>query len=112
MLLLRGVSAVLSVPNNCSLTDICALDLTMPVCDGFKSTEMIREYEQQLRKTSPTRKRSIIIAFTGLASAADQDKAFAAGVDRFVTKPLRFKDFKILLQTCGILGGDDSVLGS
>ena len=107
-----GLEAFNAFHRNTEGFNVIFMDLTMPVCDGFESTAMIRKTENERARlttdsshSSPIA-RSVIIAFTGLASAADQEKAFAAGVDHFVTKPLRFKDFKKLLHTCGILEAD------
>lgn len=78
----------------------------MPVCDGFESTLKIRELEAQRRAAGGRNGNigtSIIIAFTGLASAADQKRAMDVGMDHFVTKPLRYPAFKKILETCGLL---------
>lgn len=77
--------------------DVIFMDLTMPVLDGFQSTKRIREIEAQRKQNGEMTRQSIIVALTGLASDEDQKKAFAAGVDHFVTKPLRFKDLKQML---------------
>jgi CheY-like chemotaxis protein len=78
----------------------------MPVCDGFEATRAIRLLEQQ-RTEDPAnfqdQIRATIIALTGLASDADQKNAFLAGIDHFVTKPLRFKDLKALLEVWHII---------
>ena len=81
---------------------------------------MIRGYEVEQRQAAGYsssgglggRQHSTVIAFTGLASTADQGRAFAAGVDHFITKPLRFKDFKILLETCGYLDAQGAIIDS
>ena len=81
---------------------------------------MIRAHEVEQRQAagdtlsevSSGRQHSTVIAFTGLASTADQGRAFAAGVDHFITKPLRFKDFKILLETCGYLDAQGVIIGN
>jgi signal transduction histidine kinase/CheY-like chemotaxis protein len=78
--------------------DVIFMDLTMPVLDGFQSTKRIREIEAQRKQNGEMARSSIIVALTGLASDEDQKKAFAAGVDHFVTKPLRFKDLKQMLS--------------
>jgi CheY-like chemotaxis protein len=70
----------------------------MPVLDGFESTKRIRRLEAQRKSAGGKIRPSIIVALTGLASEEDQKKAFAAGVDHFVTKPLRFKDLKQMLS--------------
>lgn len=77
--------------------DVIFMDLTMPVLDGFQSTKRIREIEAQRKHNGEMTRPSIIVALTGLASDEDQKKAFAAGVDHFVTKPLRFKDLRQML---------------
>ena len=43
-------------------------------------------------------KPSKIIAITGDASAGTQSSAFASGVDRFITKPVRLKMVVELLE--------------
>lgn len=78
--------------------DVIFMDLTMPVMDGFESTRRIRRLEAQRKRDGAMTRPSIIVALTGLASDEDQKKAFAAGVDHFVTKPLRFKDLKQMLS--------------
>ena len=78
----------------------------MPVCDGFESTRLIRKREQQQRAAGGTVEPAKIVAFTGLASQEDQRRAFDAGVDHFVTKPLRFQDFKRILKACAVIDTD------
>jgi signal transduction histidine kinase/CheY-like chemotaxis protein len=103
-------------PGGAQPFDVIFMDLTMPVCDGFEATRRIRDFEADRRqlasddtgedadviKNAP-KPRATIIAITALASEADQKKAFGAGVDHFVTKPLRFKDLKTLLVDLGVL---------
>lgn len=78
--------------------DVIFMDLTMPVLDGFESTRRIRRLEAQRERNGEVIRPSIVVALTGLASEEDQKKAFAAGVNHFVTKPLRFKDLKQMLS--------------
>jgi CheY-like chemotaxis protein len=80
-------------------------DLSMPVMDGFQATREIRRIESERVSSNsspePTN-RSYIIALTGLASDRDHDDALAAGVDKFVTKPVQFdKITKVLKQREG-----------
>lgn len=73
------------------------MDLSMPIMDGLTSTRHIRAHESSTGMTPP----ATVIALTGLASAEAQEDALAAGVDRFLVKPVRLGQLKGLL-----LGGD------
>ena len=84
---------------NSSLGDgfeIVFMDISMPVMNGFEATRAIREYEDE----NPVHvgKGSMVIALTGLASGKDQAEGFDAGVDIYLTKPVRFKEVGKLLD--------------
>ncbi|KAL4765001.1 uncharacterized protein BDW70DRAFT_156164 [Aspergillus foveolatus] len=63
------------------------MDISMPIMDGFEATKAIRAIETERNTSSPSR----IIALTGLGSNEDISKAYDAGVDVFVTKPVSLK---------------------
>jgi CheY-like chemotaxis protein len=73
--------------------------MSMPIMDGFEATREIRrlEFEQKLA-TCP--RSTFIVALTGLASASDEEAAFDAGVDMYITKPLAFPRLSALLRNC------------
>lgn len=62
--------------------------------DGFEATRSIRLLERARHAESPAK----IIALTGLGSDEHIMKAYAAGVDVFLTKPISFKDILRLLN--------------
>lgn len=64
--------------------DLMLLDLHMPELDGFEVVKAIRERE----KESESGRRLPIIALTARSSARDREKALAAGMDDFLSKPL------------------------
>jgi CheY-like chemotaxis protein len=69
------------------------MDLSMPVMDGFEATRQIRKIEVEYNaRLSPSQspQHSMIIALTGLASVTDQKKAYTAGVDSYIMKPVSF----------------------
>ncbi|KAB8760601.1 hypothetical protein FH972_026593 [Carpinus fangiana] len=68
------------------------MDLSMPVMDGIASTREIRQHEKVAGLD-----RATIVALTGLASEASQQEAFASGIDRFLTKPVKFSMMKSLM---------------
>lgn len=74
---------------------ISPADITMPVMDGMKATLEIRKLECAAK---PQRARVMVIALTGLGSAASRNEAFDNGVDMFVTKPARLKDLQKILE--------------
>ena len=53
--------------------------IQLPLMDGYEATRRIR--------TNPDLKLVPIIAVTSYALSGDEDKAFAAGCDAYVTKP-------------------------
>jgi CheY-like chemotaxis protein len=73
----------------------------MPVMDGFTATSKIRRLEAERRSSksdSSSKSHIHIVALTGLARQQDEDDAFNAGVDTFITKPVKFDNLTKLLQ--------------
>ncbi|KAJ4372782.1 hypothetical protein N0V86_008148 [Didymella sp. IMI 355093] len=94
----QGREAVEAVQNSGEGFDIIFMDLSMPVMDGFEATRQIRKMEDGYDRAPATKKDSVIIALTGLASREDEDEAFKAGVDLFLTKPVQFPKLSNLLR--------------
>ncbi|CAO3600414.1 unnamed protein product [Absidia cylindrospora] len=67
--------------------DLILMDVQMPVMGGFEATQKIREIEQ-----SSDMGRIPIIALTAHAMIGDRDRCMQAGMDEYVTKPLRFPE--------------------
>ena len=63
--------------------DIVLMDLQMPHVDGFKAATSIRAWERAAGGHLP------IIAMSASALGEDQERCRAAGMDRFITKPLQ-----------------------
>ncbi|KAF3035909.1 hypothetical protein E8E12_002550 [Didymella heteroderae] len=82
--------------------EIILMDLSMPVMDGFEATRQIRKIEAEYNvhlRSSQAPQHSTIIALTGLASVTDQKKAYTAGVDSYIMKPVSFAKLTKLLES-------------
>ncbi len=66
------------------------MDIQMPVMDGLAAIKEIR-LDAALKETP-------IIALTALAMAGDRERCLAAGATEYVSKPVKLKDFLVLVE--------------
>jgi len=58
--------------------DFILMDLKMPIMNGFEATKLIKEFRPDLP----------IVAQTAYTTNEDKEKAFTAGCDDFISKPI------------------------
>jgi len=71
--------------------DVILMDCQMPEMDGFETTREIRLREGSERHTP-------IIAMTANAMAGDRESCIAAGMDDYISKPVRLDDLSAALE--------------
>ncbi len=73
--------------------DVILMDVKMPVLDGLEATRRIRAAEAQ----DPGRGRTPIVALTAHAFSEDERRCREAGMDAFLSKPIRSEDLREIL---------------
>ncbi len=79
--------------------DLVLMDVQMPVMDGFEATLIIREKEKSSGKHLP------IMAMTAHALKGDREKCLEAGMDGYISKPVKPSELMDIIQQ--IISGKD-----
>jgi two-component system sensor histidine kinase/response regulator len=74
--------------------DLVLMDVQMPEMDGLEATRALRERE----KISGTHQE--VVAMTALAMKGDRERCLEAGMDGYLTKPIRQQELDELLDSC------------
>jgi CheY-like chemotaxis protein len=72
--------------------DLILMDCWLPDIDGWQVTQLLRQYEQEHRR------HTVVIALTALVTEYDRDKCFEAGMDGYLSKPVKLKDLSKTLE--------------
>lgn len=70
--------------------DVILMDIQMPIMDGFDATKQIR-----LQKKSV---QPVIIAMTANAMQGDREMCIQAGMDDYISKPIKLEDLVAMLE--------------
>jgi two-component system sensor histidine kinase/response regulator len=76
--------------------DAILMDVQMPEMNGWEATQAIREKEKSTDGRIP------IIAMTAHAMKGDDERCFAAGMDDYLTKPIRTEELMAALDKVGM----------
>ncbi|TFD30662.1 hybrid sensor histidine kinase/response regulator [Cryobacterium cryoconiti] len=99
LMLAKGLHRVDTVSNGAEAVqavrqgnfDVVLMDLNMPVVDGLEATRLIRRLGDTIRQP-------VVIALTASASAESRQLCLDAGMDLFLSKPIRLSDLAATLQ--------------
>jgi signal transduction histidine kinase/HPt (histidine-containing phosphotransfer) domain-containing protein len=87
----NGTEAIAAMEKNSY--DLVFMDVQMPGMDGLETTRRIRETEQRTGHT-PIK----IIAMTANAMAGDRERCLGAGMDDYLSKPVRPEALQIAIE--------------
>jgi two-component system, sensor histidine kinase and response regulator len=73
--------------------DLAFMDIQMPEMDGLAATEAIRQREKN------SGAHLAIFAMTAHAMKGDRERCLQAGMDGYITKPIRFSDIEKTLSS-------------
>ncbi|HEY3741373.1 MAG TPA: ATP-binding protein [Bryobacteraceae bacterium] len=82
--------------------DLVLLDVHMPEMDGIEAAQRIRQ-----EMTDDERPR--LIALTASAFKEDRDRCLEAGMDGFLSKPIKISDLRITLEECHALSAAEAI---
>jgi PAS domain S-box-containing protein len=72
--------------------DVILMDIQMPDMDGLEATRSIREQKMK--------KQPCIIAMTAYALDGDREEFLKAGMNDYLSKPIRIEELKLALEKC------------
>ena len=72
--------------------DLVLMDVQMPEMDGFEATGVLREREKH------TGRHQVVVALTAHAMKGDRERCLEAGMDAYLSKPIRSQELDSMLE--------------
>jgi signal transduction histidine kinase/HPt (histidine-containing phosphotransfer) domain-containing protein len=82
--------------------DLVFMDVMMPEMDGLEAARHIRERQKNSAAHPNYRSRIVVIAMTAHAMQSDREKCIAAGMDDYLSKPIRPGDIRGMIEKWGL----------
>ncbi|MBP9901356.1 MAG: response regulator [Verrucomicrobia subdivision 3 bacterium] len=95
----NGVEALAAIDH--APFDLIFMDVMMPEMDGLEATRQIRARQKDRRQYPNFKSPMIIVAMTASAMPGDRDKCLAAGMDDYLSKPVRPEDVRTIVERWG-----------
>jgi CheY-like chemotaxis protein len=81
--------------------DLIFMDVQMPEMDGLEATRQIRLRQNDPSQPGHFKSPIFIVAMTANAMQGDRDKCIAAGMDDYLSKPVRPDDIRLVIERWG-----------
>jgi PAS domain S-box-containing protein len=83
--------------------DVVLMDCQMPELDGYEATRHIRQLEQKRNAPFDWKAPVYIIAMTANAMQGDREKCITAGMNDYLSKPVRQNELKAALERSSVI---------
>ena len=81
--------------------DLVFMDVMMPEMGGLEATRAIRERQSRRLEFPNYKSPIIIVAMTASAMQGDREKCLEAGMDDYLSKPVRPEDIRVIVERWG-----------
>jgi CheY-like chemotaxis protein/HPt (histidine-containing phosphotransfer) domain-containing protein len=85
--------------------DMIFMDVMMPEMDGLEATRKIRQRQQDRTKNPNYKAHMVIVAMTASVMPGDREKCLEAGMDDYLSKPVRPEDIRLVIERWGTKAG-------
>ena len=86
----NGREALLALDHE--VFDLVLMDVQMPEMDGLEATRLLRQ------KETPQERRQPVVAMTALVMKGDRERCMEAGMDGYLSKPIRALELDAMLD--------------